>query len=355
MKKRDSFLKTLHDLGITEQHEGLNSRLRMEDVVMPDMRHMVAYLTIYQEQHTKHSHDATPSDRPVYSEVKIPETSLRGNGYNPERYLSNNRRAGVLLALGAPLQVLKDRYDGLTDIEGCVANKLMSPSACVASPEKHAEVFNMVRDHCAKEHIAPPRVIVADSDMPMALALVTKDEPHSILVTSNVLETLTAKQLHAVVAHELDHVKVRGGRSAIRSVVGDYYSIKRGNAPVLKEEFAADRAAVKATDNGDHIVDALIAMEGRGRELRHCAKQMGDALLVEGVSCFSDLPAPLGEFIIGMQASHNKMLPEADAKKRRQSNLNDPHPDLATRFDKAFAEEERLRRRGGGVERDGRG
>ncbi len=77
------------------------------------------------------------------------------------------------------------------------------------TPEQAPELHGMIDRLCAMADMPKPRVGIADTDMPNAFA--TGRSPHRsvVVVTTGILQRLSAEELEGVLAHELSHVAHR--------------------------------------------------------------------------------------------------------------------------------------------------
>lgn len=77
------------------------------------------------------------------------------------------------------------------------------------TPEEAPELHGMIDRLCALADMPKPRVGVADLDLPNAFATGRSPDRSVVCVTTGILQTLTAEELEAVLAHELSHVAHR--------------------------------------------------------------------------------------------------------------------------------------------------
>ncbi len=77
------------------------------------------------------------------------------------------------------------------------------------SPEEAPELHGMIDRLCALADMPKPRVGIADTPMPNAFATGRSPNRSVVCVTTGILNTLTAEELEAVLAHELSHVAHR--------------------------------------------------------------------------------------------------------------------------------------------------
>jgi heat shock protein HtpX len=77
------------------------------------------------------------------------------------------------------------------------------------TPEQAPELHGMIDRLCALADMPKPRVGIADMDLPNAFATGRSPDRAVVCVTTGILNTLTAEELEAVLAHELSHVAHR--------------------------------------------------------------------------------------------------------------------------------------------------
>ena len=77
------------------------------------------------------------------------------------------------------------------------------------SPEQAPELHGMIDRLCALADMPKPRVGVADTSMPNAFATGRSPDRAVVVVTTGILQVLTAEELDGVLAHELSHVAHR--------------------------------------------------------------------------------------------------------------------------------------------------
>ncbi len=86
---------------------------------------------------------------------------------------------------------------------------LRAMRARVVTPEEAPELHGMIDRLCALADMPKPRVAIADTDLPNAFATGRSPNRSAVCVTTGILRTLTARELEAVLAHELSHVAHR--------------------------------------------------------------------------------------------------------------------------------------------------
>lgn len=88
-----------------------------------------------------------------------------------------------------------------------VAMKAMG--AREVSPEQAPELHDMVERLCALADMPKPRVGIADTHLPNAFATGRSPDRSVVVVTTGILQMLSAEELEGVLAHELSHVAHR--------------------------------------------------------------------------------------------------------------------------------------------------
>ena len=86
---------------------------------------------------------------------------------------------------------------------------LRAMRARVVTPEEAPELHGMIDRLCAMADMPKPRVAIADTPLPNAFATGRSPSHSAVCVTTGILQTLTAEELEAVLAHELSHVAHR--------------------------------------------------------------------------------------------------------------------------------------------------
>jgi heat shock protein HtpX len=77
------------------------------------------------------------------------------------------------------------------------------------TPQQAPELHGMIDRLCAMADMPKPRVGIADSAIPNAFATGRSPDRAVVCVTTGIMQTLTAEELEAVLAHELSHVAHR--------------------------------------------------------------------------------------------------------------------------------------------------
>lgn len=86
---------------------------------------------------------------------------------------------------------------------------LRAMRARVVTAEEAPELHGMIDRLCALADMPKPRVAIADTALPNAFATGRSPQRSAVCVTTGILQTLSAEELEAVLAHELSHVAHR--------------------------------------------------------------------------------------------------------------------------------------------------
>ncbi|KQW53429.1 heat-shock protein HtpX [Nocardioides sp. Root1257] len=109
---------------------------------------------------------------------------------------------GILIGLGGLGLVWFQWYKSDT-----VAMKAMG--AREVSPQQAPELHDMIERLCALADMPKPRVGIADTHLPNAFATGRSPDRSVVVVTTGILQMLSAEELEGVLAHELSHVAHR--------------------------------------------------------------------------------------------------------------------------------------------------
>lgn len=165
-------------------------------------------------------------------------------------------------------------YPGLLTIEKCMAGRLLSAEAHLATPEtdeKLVRAFDKAYAVYAAAHDNPepkPRLISADSDFAQASGGRILGKQGSLIVTSHLVHALSDTQLEAVISHELGHLT----RHLNPELISPLVKIPLKSACTLNAyrrwmEYDADRFAVRTTGSADPLVTALAHMREHNDQL----------------------------------------------------------------------------------------
>jgi heat shock protein HtpX len=205
--------------------------------------------------------------------------------------------------------------------------------------QDNPRLYNLVQNLCISRGLAMPKLRILETDAPNAFASGTRPEQYTITVTRGLLDLLNDRELEAVLAHELTHIRNGDVRTMMIAVlvvgalsfVGEmvYRSLGNGSAIVSsnrgrsgknggggrlaailvaaalivvawllsvvirfslsrRREYLADAGAVELTHNADAMISALAKIKGKG-ELEGVPSAVMELCLDNPRSGFSDL------------------------------------------------------------------
>ena len=176
---------------------------------------------------------------------------------------------------------------------------LMSTGARVVDPDEYPQLHQTVARLATEAGIPMPRVAIMPSPVPNAFATGRSPKHAVVAVTDSIHKLLSPRELEAVLAHELAHVKNRDILTmTIASFVAMIASLIMNNAIFLSlgdrrdggspwflawiaaivvwvisnlllmslsryREFAADRGSAMITRDPDSLISALLKINGR--------------------------------------------------------------------------------------------
>ncbi|WP_227997537.1 zinc metalloprotease HtpX [Nocardia australiensis] len=86
---------------------------------------------------------------------------------------------------------------------------LYAMRARIVTPQEAPQLHGIIDRLCATANMPPPRVAIADTDMPNAFAAGRSSRRAVLCVTTGLLQRLNGEELDGVLAHELSHVAHR--------------------------------------------------------------------------------------------------------------------------------------------------
>src|SRR3974390_2319029 len=95
----------------------------------------------------------------------------------------------------------------------------LATGAAPATREQHPELYNLLENLCISRGLTMPKLYLIDTGEMNAYASGIDQKSYAITVTRGLLETLSAPELEAVLAHELTHIIDRDCRLLIITVV----------------------------------------------------------------------------------------------------------------------------------------
>jgi heat shock protein HtpX len=116
-----------------------------------------------------------------------------------------------MVALGVQPWLIALVSGGFLFVQYFFSDKLVlwSTGAQVVSETEAPRLHMLVESLCTRMDIPKPRIAIVSSDMPNAFATGRSPKKAVVAVTTGILGRLNEKELEAVLAHELSHVKHR--------------------------------------------------------------------------------------------------------------------------------------------------
>jgi heat shock protein HtpX len=213
---------------------------------------------------------------------------------------------------------------------------LWTTRARVVDPDEYPELHQMVARLAQEAEIPMPRVAIMQSPVPNAFATGRSPKHAVVAVTDSIMRLLSPRELEAVIAHELSHVKNRdvltltvasfiamiaaivmqnflfasmfsrrgdGGNpwiiAGIVAIIVYFVSQLLIMALSRYREFAADRGSAYITGRPQDLISALTKISGRMQYVPPEAKAQ-----VEGANAFFIIPALSGRSIIELFSTH---------------------------------------------------
>ncbi len=236
--------------------------------------------------------------------------------------------------------VFAKRYEGLTEIEAKMAYSQWGLSAKLVGPDHYGELDSFLSDLCKKHGVKKPRVVMIDTDMPVAMAMPNwpKQEPVVYLSTS-LLEIQHMNGVKGLLAHELKHTIDR--KNTVTDLLRLWMDVYLTDAEsVIREEKRADQFGVRATGHADAYNQGMIESVDRIQDYKRFAKQL-HSLLEEHHIRPSALPEQLSRLFQFMHVNL-RMLEDDPKIPRKLLNMRDPHPAMMKRFQDNIRTEERM-------------
>ncbi len=115
----------------------------------------------------------------------------------------------VLLSLGTSVVFVLAFAVVLVVVQFFFSNRmvLLSMRAKVVSPEEQPKLHKMVERLALNGGIRKPRIAVSQMDVPNAFATGRSTSSATVAVTTGLMKLLTDREMEAVLAHELTHIK----------------------------------------------------------------------------------------------------------------------------------------------------
>ena len=205
----------------------------------------------------------------------------------------------------------------------------------VIEPDEYPELHRMVEHLCAEADLPKPRIAIMQTPVPNAFATGRNPKHAVVAVTDSIMRLLTPKELEAVLAHELSHVKnrdiltltVASFIAMIAALVmqnflfASLFSRRDGENPWIiagivaivvyfvaqllimalsrYREFAADRGSALITERPRDLISALQKISGRMDNVPQQARQQ-----VESANAFFIIPALSGNTLMELFSTH---------------------------------------------------
>ena len=242
----------------------------------------------------------------------------------------------VLSWLGVGLPFLVLLVFGMAFIQYFFSDKLVlwSTRARVIDPEEYPELHRMVEKLATDAGIPKPRVAIMQTPVPNAFATGRSPKHAVVAVTDSIMRLLSARELEAVLAHELAHVKNRDVLTlTIASFVAmlaalimnnflfaSLFSRRDDNPWIIAgivaiivyfvaqllimalsryREFAADRGSAYLTGRPADLISALEKISGRMDRVPAEQKRV-----VESANAFFIIPALSGSTLMELFSTH---------------------------------------------------
>ena len=260
----------------------------------------------------------------------------------------------VLSMLGVGLPFLVILVFAMAFIQYFFSDRLVlwSTRARILEPEEYPELHSMVERLAAEADIPKPRVALMQTPVPNAFATGRSPKHAVVAVTDSIMRLLSPRELEAVIAHELSHVKNRDVLTlTIASFVAmiaaltmnnflfaSMFSRDRNNPWIIAgivaiivyfvsqllimalsryREFAADRGSAYITGRPADLISALEKISGR---MDHVPPEQKQA--VQSANAFFIIPALSGNTLMELFSTHPPL-------EKRIANLEKVEMELA--------------------------
>jgi len=260
----------------------------------------------------------------------------------------------VLSALGVSTGYLILFAGGMAFIQYFFSDRLVlwTTRARVVEEQEYPELHAMIKRLAAEAEIPMPRVAVVQTPVPNAFATGRSPSHAVVAVTDSILRLLSPKELEAVIAHEISHVKNRDMLVlTVASFIAMVAAIIMQNAWLFSmgsrrdqgnpwliawivaiavwlvstlllrslsryREFAADRGSAYITRRPQDLITALEKISGRMDYVPPDQKQA-----VEGANMFYIIPALSGRSIMELFSTHPSLEKRVAALQQVEAEL----------------------------------
>ncbi len=260
----------------------------------------------------------------------------------------------VLSALGVSTGYLILFAGGMAFIQYFFSDKLVlwTTRARVVEEQEYPELHAMVRRLASEAEIPMPRIAVVQTPVPNAFATGRSPRHAVVAVTDSIMRLLSPKELEAVIAHEISHVKNRDMLVlTVASFIAMVAAIIMQNAWLFSmgsrrdqgnpwliawivaiavwlvstlllrslsryREFAADRGSAYITRKPGDLITALEKISGRMDYVPPEQKQA-----VEGANMFYIIPALSGRSLMELFSTHPSLEKRVAALQQVEAEL----------------------------------
>ncbi|CAJ38020.1 M48 family metalloprotease [Methanocella arvoryzae] len=117
----------------------------------------------------------------------------------------------IMAALGVEPWLIAILSGGFLFVQYFFSDKLVlwSTGAKIVSESEAPRLHMMIESLCTRMNLPKPRIAIVSNDMPNAFATGRSPKKSVVAVTTGILGRLNERELEAVLAHELSHVKHR--------------------------------------------------------------------------------------------------------------------------------------------------
>ncbi len=243
---------------------------------------------------------------------------------------------GVLLALGLNIWLIVLISAGMGLFQYFFSDKLvlMSTGSQIVEEDEAPELHAMIEKLCREAGLPKPRIARMQSPMPNAFATGRSPNHAVVAVTDSIMRTLSTRELEAVLAHELSHIKNRdiltmtiaSFVAMIASMImnnflfASIFDRREGGAWIIAgivaavvwvvatllmmalsryREYAADRGSAYITRDPDALISALTKISGKMEYVPTEAK-----VAAEGANAFYIFPAISGKTLASLFSTH---------------------------------------------------